>query len=710
VRYVYDCGQLPAMPPAQLKALVGGKAAGLGVMAAELGLPVPPAFVVTTAACNEYLAHGWPDGLDAELREHMRHIEEGVGRAFGDADDPLLVSVRSGAPVSMPGMMDTILNLGLNGATAAGLARMSSSTVFAEDCLRRFTITFKKVVETDEVPEDPWEQLRMAVAAVFRSWNCDRARTYRKREGISDDLGTAAVIQAMVFGNRGPDSGTGVLFTRNPATGEPTMYGDIMFNAQGEDVVAGTHRTDDLAALGVKLPAVGKALTEYATVLERYFADLCDIEFTIERGHLWLLQVRVGKRSPEAALRIARDMAEDPGFPVSKHEAVRRVSEYLVNPPTRADGRTKGFAVLTTGLPASPGIASGEIATSPDRALAAAEADRPVILVRAQTSPDDVHGMAQAAGILTSTGGLASHAAVVARGWGIPAVVGAAAVEVSDGRVVTAGQVFGDGDTITINGSTGEVFAGAVPRSGAVVPDATMLLEWATELGIEISRGKADPVEETVAGPAGDADRTANGDDVLRALAIKGFATSDALAAALLSTVDHVDALINDLLREAVVESRSGSLRLTAAGQQTAARLLAHDRDAWGVDNASAALEAFLALDGRMKQTVTAWQMRSESTVNDHTDAEYDAEVLGRLSALHSDATSWLAPIVQQLPRLGTYRNRFTRAMERSEHGDRRYVASPRVDSYHSIWFELHEELIILAGRNRADEVAAGRA
>jgi pyruvate,orthophosphate dikinase len=710
VTYVYDCGSPPGMPVAELKALIGGKAASLGVMAAELGLPVPPAFVVTTAGCNEYLANGWPDALDAELRAHMRRMEEKLGRRFGDPHDPLLVSVRSGAPVSMPGMMDTVLNLGLNATTAQGLARVSENAEFAQDCLRRFTGTFKKVAGTDEVPEDPWAQLRLGVAAVFRSWNSDRARTYRKREGIRDDLGTAAIIQTMVFGNRGPDSASGVLFTRNPATGEPTMYGDVMFNAQGEDVVAGTHRTEELAALGMRLPAVGKALAECASVLERHYADLCDIEFTVEDGQLWLLQVRVGKRSAEAALRIARDMAEDPDFPVSKEEAVRRVRRHLGKPPTRAERHAEDFPVLTKGLPASPGSGAGEIATSPDRAVTAAEADRPVILVRAQTSPDDVHGMARAAGILTSAGGLASHAAVVARGWGVPAVVGAAEVEVTDGRVTIAGEVFTDGDPITIDGATGEVFAGIVPRIHAVVPEARTLLRWAEELGVEVPRENTEPLGESVAAPSDDDSRTATRDDVLRALAVKGFATSELLAAAILSTTERLAVLVDDLQREFLVEARSGSLRLTTVGQQTATRLVTEDRNAWGVDNAQAALDAFLALDGRMKQTVTAWQLKADSTINDHMDTRYDETVLARLSGLHRDAITWLTPIVRRIPRLVMYGGRLAHAMALIEGGDRRFVASPRVDSYHSIWFELHEELIILAGRNRADEVAAGRA
>jgi len=457
--YVYDLDCPLRLDLPDLARLIGGKAANLMVMATELGLPVPPGFTITTSACNWYLTAGWPEGLDEKLRAHVHRIADQLGRQFGDPANPLLVSVRSGAPVSMPGMMDTILDLGLNEATAAGLGIVTGDPEFAADCLRRFREMYREIVGL-EAPDDPWQQLRGAVEAVFRSWNSDRARAYRAHEGIPDDLGTGVTIQAMVFGNWGPDSGTGVLFTRSPATGDKALYGDVMFRAQGEDVVAGTHKPQPLSALDERLPTVGAELKRHADVLERYFADLCDIEFTIERGKLWMLQVRVGKRSPRAALRIAVDMAEDPDFPCSRAEAVRRTARYLENPPLEFVPGPGSPAPLTTGLPASPGVATGEIATTPEAAEAADAAGRPVILVRQETSPEDVRGMAHAAGILTAHGGLASHAAVVARGWGIPAVVGAAGVAVSDGRITVAGRSLSAGEHISIDGSTGEVFAG----------------------------------------------------------------------------------------------------------------------------------------------------------------------------------------------------------------------------------------------------------
>ena len=434
--FTHAVGARLGLSEAAARDLLGGKAANLGVMTRDLGLPVPPAFVITTETCRRFLADGWPPGLDDELRDRMRDLETLLGRRFGDPADPLLVSVRSGAPVSMPGMMDTILDLGLDDATTAGLARVTGDEAFARSCRERFESSFRSIVGVSDVPADPWAQLRLAIEAVFRSWQSDRARTYRQKEGIPDDLGTAVTVQAMVFGNRGPDSATGVLFTRDPATGEAALYGDVLFDAQGEDVVAGTHRTEPIAVLDERLPEVGAELRAAATRLEHHFRDLCDIEFTIESGRLWLLQVRVGKRSPAAALRIAVDMAEDASFPLTRAEAVERVRPLLADPPTTTSARSSFVRPLVTGLPASPGVASGGIATTPEAAQAAAAAGAPAILVRAETSPDDVHGMAAAAGILTSRGGLASHAAVVARGWGIPAVVGATGLTVSDDRVV----------------------------------------------------------------------------------------------------------------------------------------------------------------------------------------------------------------------------------------------------------------------------------
>jgi pyruvate,orthophosphate dikinase len=711
VAYVYDSNHPHDRSPSEVTALIGGKAANLGVMARDLGLPVPPAFTVTTEACRHFLAHGWPAELDAELRSHMAWMEAQVGRRFGDPSAPLLVSVRSGAPVSMPGMMDTILNLGLNDSTTAGLAAASGSPAFAENCRSRFGSMYRDVVG-EAPPDDPWAQLRGAIEAVFRSWNSDRARTFRRREAIPDGLGTGVTVQVMVYGNRSRDSGTGVLFTRDPATGAHDLYGDFLFNAQGEDVVAGTHATEQIAVLDERLPAVARQLRDAAACLEQHHRDLCDIEFTIEHGRLWLLQCRIGKRSPQAALRIAVDMAEDPGFPLTRAEAVERVRAILADPPRAAVARPS-VPPLTIGVPASPGVAGGEIVVSPDGAVAAAAEGRTVILVRTDTSPDDVHGMAASAGILTATGGRASHAAVVARGWGIPAVVGAAAVAVDEAGVVIGDRRLPVGAPITIDGGTGEVFPGLVAGATAVVPEAAILRAWADELGIALPTTAGAP--ETAATTAADppVSATVSVDDVLVALRVKGYATGEAIAAALLAPPEAVAAALERLTGEGLVEVAGGPFRLTAAGRTAAHDAAARSAAAWGRPAAEAALDGFLDLDRRMKATVTNWQMREidgQQVLNDHADPAYDARVLDDLVGLHADASVWLEPLVAGLPRLAAYAVRLEHACHAATAGDGRYVCSPRVDSYHSAWFELHEDLILHAGRTRQDEVAAGRA
>ncbi|MHB8890956.1 MAG: pyruvate, phosphate dikinase, partial [Candidatus Limnocylindrales bacterium] len=663
------------LPLPDLALVIGGKAANIATMATELGLPVPPAFTITTGTCNQYLASGWPDGLDGEIHEHMARMEALVGRRFGDATDPLLVSVRSGAPRSMPGMMDTILNLGLNDATESGLAAASGDPAFAADCHARFRKIYRDVVGVEDVPQDPWAQLRGAVEAVFRSWNSDRARAYREHEGISDSLGTGVTVQTMVFGNRGSDSGTGVLFTRNPATGEKVFYGDVMFDAQGEDVVAGTHETQPVSCLDARMPAVAAELRRYAETLERHFRDCCDIEFTIEQGRLWMLQVRVGKRTPQAALRMALEMAEDPDFPLSREEAVRRVAAVLVNPPSTVTGCSDAGPVLTRGLPASPGVACGEIQLTPEDAVTAADAGRAVILVRAETSPDDVHGMTKAVGILTSTGGFASHAAVVARGWGIPAVVGASGVVLGAGTVTIGAVALRAGDTITIDGATGDVFVGVAAGVTKVVPEAAVLLGWAREAGIVIATPATDeeteaPIEPAPAepAPAASAGITAEpasvgitADDAIRVLVVKGYAGPDGIATALRGALEDAAAVLDRLVADGIAEMAAGSFRLTADGKAIGHERIMEDTASWGRDDALAALDAFLVLDHRMKDTVTAWQMREvdgAQTFNDHSDPAYDAGVLGRLAALHVDAAAWLAPLVAGLPRLATYGQR----------------------------------------------------
>ncbi len=701
--FVYAYDHRFDLPFDQLKLLVGGKAAGINEMAVRLGLPVPPAFVLTTEACNRFLADGWPDGLDAEVREHMARLEAIVGRRFGDPADPLLVSVRSGAPVSMPGMMETILNLGLNAATEAGLAAASGDPAFARNCHDRFRALYRDVVGAEAVPTDPWDQLRGAIEAVFRSWNGDKARTYRTHEGISETLGTGVVVQAMVFGNLGDESGTGVLFTRNPATGQHELYGDIVFRGQGEDVVAGGHDTLPVASLDERMPEVAAELHRHAAALEQHFGDARDIEFTIERRRLWLLQDRTAKRTAPAALRMAVDMAEDPSFPLTREQAVRRVAAVLGDPPRHVLQAGDAGAPIATGLGVSPGVVCGEVALTAEDAVARADLGHDVILVRRETSPDDVHGMARACGILTATGGFASHAAVVARGWNKPAVVGAAEVspDPAAGRVAIAGRVLEAGALISIDGSTGQVFEGHADGVEEMVPEAKVLLGWARELGISIE-APAEAVADAGGGPASE-------DDALRMLVVRDFRDPASLAAALGCSVEDATGVLGRLVDAGAAEPSAGVFKLTAEGRTKGAALMAADTRAWGLDRASAALEAFIALDRRVKAFATAWQLR-DGAPNTHADAAYDAEVLAGLAPLHADVVAWLDGAAAGLPRLAQYGARLAAAAEAVAGGNGKYVASPRVDSYHGVWFELHEDLIILAGRNRADEVAAGRA
>lgn len=725
-RYVHDFDAPPSVPAADLKRLLGGKGANLVVMANELKLPVPPGFTITTEACIAYLGGEWPDGLDQELRTHVDRLGERVGRRFGDPADPLLVSVRSGAPVSMPGMMDTILNLGLNDGLAEGLATVTGDADFAKDCLRRFRQGYRDVLGVEDVPDDPWLQMRTAVEAVFRSWNNERAVAYRRHEHIPDELGTAVTVQAMVFGNRGADSGTGVLFTRNPATGEPSSYGDIMFDAQGEDVVAGGHEPQPLGVLDERLPGVAAELYRYAGVLERHHADLCDIEFTIEQGRLWLLQVRAGKRSPRAALRIAIDMAEDETFPLSRAQAVRRVARLLADPPRIFVRSGDAPLPIATGLPASPGVATGAIVTSSDAAEAAAATGQAVILVRLETSVEDVRGMAGAAGVLTARGGLASHAAVVARGWGIPAVVGAAGVRPGEDTAEIDGRTLRVGEQLTIDGGSGEVFAGELAGSSEVVPEAAILLAWAADLGIDIDATESAPPESAPPESAPREERRARDQgthwsaeteltvhDITRALLIKGTVTLAQLSDALLLKPERVEPLVERLVQDGLAESPDGQIRLSAQGKLAASAAFDADRAAIGEHRAVEVLEAFHSFDARMKEIVTAWQVRDvygEQVLNDHSDAAYDTRLLDELAALHAETADWLSPLSATVPRFVVYRSRLTQAVDLARRGDQRFVASPRVDSYHSVWFELHEDLIRLAGRRRSDEAAGGRA
>jgi pyruvate,orthophosphate dikinase len=493
------------------KDLLGGKGANLAEMS-NLGLPVPPGFTITTEACRAYLQHGSePDGLRDEVSQHLAKLEQDMGRTLGDAADPLLVSVRSGAAFSMPGMMETVLNIGLNDESVAGLARQSEDERFAMDSYRRLlqmfggtvldipgehfsgaldaakdakgvtddldldvddltalVATFKTIIKEHagiDFPQDPREQMDLAIRAVFESWNTDRAVLYRRQERIPEDLGTAVNIQAMVFGNRGMTSGSGVCFTRDPASGDQGVYGDYLQNAQGEDVVAGIRNTVSLADMKEIDQSSHDELLEIMATLEGHYRDMCDIEFTVEQGKLWMLQTRVGKRTPEAAFRIAVHMVDE-GL-IDMDEALRRVSgEQLANLMfPRFDAKARKD-LLAVGMNASPGAAVGKAVFDWATAVEWSEQGEDVILVRKETTPDDLHGMMVAKGVLTSRGGKTSHAAVVARGMGRTCVCGAESLDVDtrEGEFrVRGGKTIVEGDIISIDGSTGEVFDGEVP-------------------------------------------------------------------------------------------------------------------------------------------------------------------------------------------------------------------------------------------------------
>ncbi|MGE5459128.1 MAG: pyruvate, phosphate dikinase [Solirubrobacterales bacterium] len=514
-KYVYDFRE----GNKDMKDLLGGKGANLAEMT-NMGLPVPPGFTITTEACLRFLAEGGaPAEMLAEAGEHLGQLEEAMGKILGDPTDPLLVSVRSGAKFSMPGMMDTVLNLGLTDASVEGLATQTGDRRFALDAYRRFIQMFGKIVmdvpgdafehaideakdakfagaqdtDLDErdlealierfrgiysehtgeaFPQDPKEHLRLAIAAVFGSWNGKRARDYRRQNKISDDLGTAVNVQAMVFGNRGEDSGTGVAFTRDPATGENVPYGDYLPNAQGEDVVAGIRNTLQLVSLRDLDPTSYDGLIQVMRTLEGHYHDMCDIEFTIQQGRLFILQTRIGKRTALAEWVMASDMLEE-GL-IDEDAALLRVDANRLEELFKRTVKAEGATPIATGLNASPGAATGKVVFSADDAEAWAKGGERVILVRRETTPDDYHGMIAAQGILTSAGGTNSHAAVVARGEGIPAVCGADGIRLDlAGKTFSAnGTKVAEGEIVTIDGFTGKVYVGELPLEDSVLEKA----------------------------------------------------------------------------------------------------------------------------------------------------------------------------------------------------------------------------------------------
>jgi pyruvate,orthophosphate dikinase len=548
-KYVYLFANGEADGNGDMKDLLGGKGAGLAEMT-NAGLPVPPGFTITTQACNAYYSsrEQFPEGMWNQVLSALKRIENATGKEFGSISNPLLVSVRSGAKFSMPGMMDTVLNLGLNDETMKGLAGLTSNERFALDAYRRFIqmfgkivlgvdgelfehaldkikrsarakmdtdlnaenltevcLQFKKIIRTEtgsDFPTDPYQQLEEAIKAVFRSWNGDRAKAYRRREKIPDDLGTAVNVVTMVFGNMGEDSGTGVAFTRNPATGEKKLFGDYLANAQGEDVVAGIRTPKHIDELKEDMPQIYNQFVEVAEKLERHYRDLQDLEFTVERGRLWMLQTRNGKRTGPAGVRIAVEMVKE-GL-IDEQTAIMRIPagdldqllHKMVDPKAKLD-------VLTKGINASPGAASGKVVFTPKEAEVWKEKGERVVLVRRETSPEDVRGMDAAQAILTSTGGPTSHAAVVARGWGKPCIVGAGeiAINYAKNEFTVNGTRVRRGDWITVNGTSGEVILGQAPLIDPELgKDFLQLMEWADKARRLKVRTNADtPADAAIA-------------------------------------------------------------------------------------------------------------------------------------------------------------------------------------------------------------------
>jgi len=468
---------------------LGGKALGL-VLLHRLGLPVPPGFVITTQACRVFLREGrLPEGLDDELATAVADLELATGRFFGGPRTPLAVSVRSGASVSMPGMMSTILNLGLTTGATAGLAAETDDRPFALNSRLRFLSSFASATTNSDgdgggpIPDDATHQLRQAVEAVFSSWDAPRARTYREVNDIPHDLGTAVIVQRMVFGNRDGHSGTGVAFSRDPNTGENTPFGEVLFGRQGEDVVSGTSITRPLRELAEREPAVWMGLLDALRRIEGHYRDACYVEFTFQSGELWILQVRPGRFVGGAAVRVATELADQ--RVIGRDEALLRISSrHLGQVRTPRIATSEEADILARGIGACPGVAVGRIATTADGAVRMARAD-PVVLVRPETSPNDMHGLAAAAGIVTARGGPASHAAVVARSLGKPAVVGVAGLTIGrdDGSVTVGGRTIAEGTLITIDGTSGEVALGS-PRVVANAADEHVhrLLAWADEV------------------------------------------------------------------------------------------------------------------------------------------------------------------------------------------------------------------------------------
>jgi len=743
---------------------IGSKAWGVNRMAA-LGLPVPAAMVITTQACREFFARGnlLDDALWQEIVAGMRALEARCGRSFGAPSHPLLVSVRSGAAHSMPGMMDTILDLGIGDAVERAMAAEYASAARAHALRLRFIEQYRKVVlggREDPVPEDPWTQLRAAVGAVFGSWHSPRAQAYRRNRDLPDGEGTAVTIQAMVFGDADARSGTGVLFTRSPIAGDPAPWGEWLQGAQGEDVVSGTCTPLPLTTLERQMPGVYRALIEAGRTIERDACDMQDIEFTVESGHLWLLQTRTGKRSPQAALRIAVAFAEE-GL-ISQEQAVRRLSAEQVRllPALQLAAQAQIRAPDVAGEPACPGVAVGVVVSDSREAETRSRAGETVILARPTTSPEDLPGILAAAGLMTEQGGATSHAAVVCRELGRPCVVGC-----GPGSLAPLA-----GAQATLDGTRGRVWRGnlaidasdegasvevrrlthwALPLSPVPVylpegaPEGTVDLDilgdaWReglrpgitvrgapleTDAGIQAALEAGvtgivvrhrlpallDCLASQVRAPARSGEAIEPADDdrpdpltLLRLVALKGQPSLDVLADSLGVRIDAAFEHYRALFAHGYCTAPDHTMKLTPAGQEKMKSLLAQERAHADAAAIQALYRTFLPLNAALKRIVTSWQLR-EGAPNDHSDEGHDGAVVERLTVLHQQAGPLLAQLAALVPRLSRYANRLSRAQARVSAGERRYIARIVADSYHTVWFELHEELIALLGTTRAE-------
>jgi pyruvate,orthophosphate dikinase len=741
----------------------------------SLGLSVPPAIVATTYACREYFSNGRfvDEALWAQIVEHMKVLEEGTGRRLGAKQRPLLVSVRSGAAQSMPGMMDTVLNLGMNAEVEAALRAESGDGHYAGDTHQRFVELYRKVVlgegsDLVSIPADPWVQLRAAVAAVFNSWHSPRAKAYRRNRGMADDGGTAVMIQAMVFGNIDAHSGTGVLFSRNPVTGESLPWGEWLSCAQGEDVVSGQFTPKPLETLHEKMPDVHGELMHATTTLEADARDIQDIEFTVESGRLWLLQTRVAKRSPQAAVRAAVAFAEE-GL-ISREEAVCRLDAEQIRklPSLRLVPQAAEQKPVAFGEPACPGVATGLVVTDPDEADARSRMGEEVILARQTTSPEDLKGVIAARGVMTEQGGSTSHAAVVSRELGRPCVVGCG----SNTVVALAGQ------HVTLDGVGGRVWTGDLtldPSEEAASEDLHKLIEWGLPLipirlltpdavtldsidldaygddwraalrsGITV-RGHVLDTDEGIQAAMASGVRTAvvrhrlpallaclsalSGsmpsaaqaaasasptDEIpeftlLRLAELKGRASAEFLAEALEVPVNVAEGYYLPLCEQGLCSKSGGGFSVTDIGRSHLHEHLSEERAHADPAAVVAFYEDFCVFNADLKQIMTAWQIRPDGVLNDHTDSDYDRGVLQRLADLHLRVGPLLGRLSQLSPRLAAYESRLGRAAGRVAAGDRRYLARIIADSYHTVWFELHEELLSLAGLKREVEARAGR-